>query len=76
MPLGAVGPVSRRMKLSAIGANSVTLVPTTAADPRNLPVDYPMSQVVISTNGATPPAELWGVAITHGREYRVTIEPL
>lgn len=73
---GMVGPVSRRMKKSAIGASSVTLVPTTVADPANMPVDYPMSQVVFSTNGVTPPVELWGVAVGDGREFIVTITPV
>lgn len=75
MALGAVGQVQRRMKKSAIGASSVTLVPTTAADPAT-DVDYPISQVVISTSGVTPPIELYGVAVGDGREFLITIEPV
>lgn len=64
---------SRRFKKSSVGASSVTLVPTTAADPQNLPEHLTMSQIVVSTNGATPPADFWGTGTTDGVEYIVTI---
>lgn len=66
--------ITRRMKLSAIGATTVTLVPATVGDGSNHPTDLPISQVVVSTTGATPPASFWGLAITEGRHYKVSFE--
>jgi hypothetical protein len=57
----------RRFKVSAIGATSVTLIPSTAEDSENHPNHLPISQIVVSTNAAAPPAEFWD-AIT---EYLV-----
>ena len=61
------------MKLSAVGATSITLVPATATPSENSPTHLPMSQVVISTNGVTPPAE-WGT-VAQGTEYDVILRP-
>jgi hypothetical protein len=66
--------ITRRMKLSAIGASSVTLIPATDGDGENHPNHLPISQAVFSTNGATPPAEYWGLAITEGMRFKITIE--
>lgn len=66
--------ITRRMKLSAIGASSVTLVPATAGDGANHPSSLPVSQVVVSTNGATPPASFWGLGTGEGRHFKVTID--
>lgn len=68
--------IQRRMKKSAIGASSVTLVPTTVADPQNFPQDYPLSQIVVSTNAVTPPVDFWGKLTTDGIEYEVIIRPV
>lgn len=65
--------ITRTFKKSAIGASSVTLVPTTAMEPENRPTHMPISQIVVSTNAATPPAGFWGTATTDGTEYIVTI---
>ena len=66
-------PIIRTFKKSAIGASSVTLVPTTAMDATNKPNHLVISQIVVSTNGATPPAEFWNTVTTDGCEYEVTI---
>jgi len=66
--------IRRRFKKSAIGASSVTVVPSTAAEGQSFPLDLPISQIVFSTNAVTPPAEFWGTAIGDGGEYLVTIE--
>jgi len=66
-----------RLKKSAIGGSSVTLVPTTTAgDALTHPEDLPVSQVVVSTNGATPPSSFWGTATTDLKEYEVIIRRL
>lgn len=66
--------VVRRYKKSAIGASSVTLIPTTAADDAILPSHLINSQIVVSTNATTPPSSFWGTAAADGKEYLVTIE--
>lgn len=66
--------LQRRFKKSAIGASSVTLVPTTVADPQMHPKESIVQQVVVSTNSGTPPASFWGTATADGIEYLVTIE--
>lgn len=66
--------IKRRFAKSAIGATDVTLVPSTAAPDENQPAHLPITQIVLSTNAATPPAEFWGTVTTDGQEYEVTIE--
>lgn len=66
--------IVRSFKKSAIGATDVTLIPSTASDGENHPGHLPASQLVVSTGGATPPAEFWGTAAADGKEYLVTIE--
>lgn len=66
--------IVRKFKKSSIGASSVTLVPSTSGDGENHPGDLPVSQIVVSTNGATPPSSFWNTVTTDGVEYRVTIE--
>lgn len=63
----------QRLKKSAIGASSVTLVPTTSGPSEALPNHLKGSQLVWSTGGVTPPAEFWGTAVTDGIEYEVSI---
>jgi hypothetical protein len=63
----------RRFKVSAVGAASVTLIPSTGEDSENHPNHLPISQIVVSTNGATPPAEFWDTITEYivGFERRV-----
>lgn len=65
--------INRGFKKSAIGASSVTLIPTTAGEGESHPSHFPVSQIVVSTNGATPPADFWGTLTTDGVEYEVSI---
>jgi len=65
--------ITRRYKKSAIGAASVTLVPTTAAADPILPSHLVNSQIVVTTANP-PPAEFWGTVTTDGIEYEITIE--
>ncbi|MGH6782817.1 MAG: hypothetical protein ACREB5_12020 [Sphingomonadaceae bacterium] len=65
----------RRFKKGSIGATSVTLDPSTAGGTaENKPGHLVMSQIVVSTGGATPDAYFWGTAAADGKEYLVTIE--
>ncbi len=66
--------IRRRFKKSAIGATDVTLIPSTLAPDENQPASLPISQIVISTNAATPPANFWGTVAADGQEYIVRIE--
>ena len=66
--------VKGHFKKSAIGATDVTLVPSTAAPEESQPAHLPITQIVLSTNAATPPAEFWGTVTTDGQEFEVTIE--
>lgn len=61
-----------RCKKSAQDATTVTLVPDTDAE--SLPPGLAMTQAVL-TFVATP-AEFYGTAITDGRKYLVTIQPI
>lgn len=63
-----------KFKKSAIGATSVTLIPSTSGFGETLPAHVKASQVVVSTGGATPDPKFWGLAAADGREYLVTIE--
>jgi hypothetical protein len=63
-----------RFKKSAVGATSVTLVNTTTSDPEFSPNYAKITQLVISTNSATPPTDIWGTTAADGKEYIVTIE--
>jgi hypothetical protein len=61
-----------RFKKSAIGASSVTLIPSTAS-PAAMG-EGAVSQIVVSTGGATPPGSFWGSAVADGIEYEVIFQ--
>jgi hypothetical protein len=63
--------VRRRMKKSAIGATTVTLIPTTAADPEAQPNHAALTQVVLTFAGV-PPADIFGTVITDGLEFIIS----
>jgi hypothetical protein len=64
--------VSRnRWKKSAIGATTVTLIPSTKGGGPS-PSYIAPTQIVI-TYPSTPPVDLWGTTTTDGVEYEETI---
>jgi hypothetical protein len=69
----AAMPESRiQLKKSAIDATSVTLIPSTMNADAMLG-DSAISQVVVSTSAATPPASFWGTAVADGVEYELVL---
>lgn len=64
----------RRFLKTTIGATSVTLDPAVTSE--NKPGQIAMSQIVVSTGGATPDPGFWGTVTTDGARYKVTIERL
>jgi hypothetical protein len=61
-----------QLKKSAIDATSVTLIPSTMNADAMLG-DSAISQVVISTSAATPPASFWGTVAADGVEYELVL---
>ena len=67
-------PESRiQLKKSAVDATSVTLIPSTTANTTQFG-EAAISQVVVSTSGATPPASFWGTTTTDGIEYELILQ--
>lgn len=65
-------PESRiQLKKSAIGATSVTLIPSTL-NPAAMN-EAAVSEVVITTGAAAPPASFWGTAAADGVEYELLL---
>lgn len=63
----------RRWKKSAIGATTVTLIPSTTGGAGEAhPAHIAPTQVVI-TYPSTPPTEFWGTVTTDGIEYEEII---
>ena len=62
--------VKRRWKKSAIGASTITLVPSTVGGDGGgaHPSHIAPTQIVI-TYPSTPPSDLWGTVTTDGIEY-------
>jgi hypothetical protein len=66
-------PESRvQYKKSAMGASSVTLVPSTMN--RDAMNAAEVTQLVLTTTG-TPPVGFWGTTLTDGVEFEVLIRP-
>lgn len=62
------------MRVTGIGANSVTLTNTADAQrSETRPLNLGFTQVVITTSAATPPLEFWGT-VAIGGEFLVSFE--
>jgi hypothetical protein len=61
-----------QFKKSAIDATSVTMVPSTAS-PSSMG-EGNVSEIVVSTNGATPPVSFWGSEVADGIEFVVVFQ--
>jgi hypothetical protein len=61
------------LKKSAVGATTVTLVPSTQGSGSENKGEAGITQVVITTGAVVPPPAFWGLVAADGMEFLLTV---